>query len=180
MKKYLTEQALLEGCLEQRPEAQRELYQRFARVMFGLCMRYTHDKMEAEDTLQIGFMKVFENLNKFNGGSLEGWMRRIFVRTAIDRYRWRQRDIFNLALEPEENHAISLDDVVGQMALDELVTLINSLPDGCRLVFNLYAVEGYAHAEIATMLNIHEGTSRSQYARAKALLKDKVFAKTNG
>jgi len=180
VKKYLTDHALVKDCIVQKPEAQRELYYKFARQMLGICLRYTNDKMEAEDTLQIGFMKVFDNLKKYEGGSLEGWMKRIFIRTSIDHFRKRQKDIINNAIEPEDNHAIALDDVVGKLHHAELVKLINGLPEGCRMIFNLFAVEGYSHVEIGEMLGINEGTSKSQYSRAKALLKEKIFVKSNG
>lgn len=148
--------------------------------MLGICMRYTPNKMEAEDTLQIGFMKVFDHLNKFEGGSLEGWMKRIFVRTAIDGFRQKQREPTAKAQEPEEHHAIELEDVLGQLSVEEILFAIGQLPEGCRMVFNLFAVEGYSHVEIANMLGISDGTSRSQFSRAKLLLKEKIFTKHHG
>jgi RNA polymerase sigma factor (sigma-70 family) len=180
VKTYATDNDLVKACLNERAEAQRALYQKFARQMLGICMRYTQDKMEAEDTLQIGFMKVFDNLKKFEGGSLEGWMKRIFVRTAIDRFRQRQRDPIAKALEPEDYHAIALEDVVGQLSVEEILFAIGQLPEGCRMVFNLFAVEGYSHGEIADLLGISDGTSRSQFSRAKLLLKEKIFARYHG
>ncbi len=159
---------------------QRALYQQFARTMLGICLRYLKDTMEAEDVLQIGFMKVFEKLDTFKGGSLEGWMKKIFVRESIDQFRRNKRNVFQYSEEPDAQSAIDLDDVFGNMAAEEIVNQIKSLPEGCRLVFNLFAVEGYSHKEIAELLSISEGTSKSQYARAKELLKDKIFAKENG
>lgn len=159
---------------------QRALYQQFARTMLGICLRYLKDTMEAEDVLQMGFMKIFDKLETFQGGSLEGWMKRIFVHESIDQIRRNKRYVFQYSEEPYEQSAIDLDDVIGTMAAEDIVNQIKSLPEGCRLVFNLFAVEGYGHKEIANLLNISEGTSKSQYARAKELLKTRIYAKENG
>jgi RNA polymerase sigma-70 factor (ECF subfamily) len=175
-----SEQELLQGCLKQKPEMQRALYQKFARTMLGICIRYTKDKMEAEDILQQGFMKVFTYLESFKGGSLEGWMKRIFVRESIDQYRKNQKNVFSFTQEPEDHHSIELDDVVGQLSAEEIVNLIAELPEGCRMVFNLYAVEGYNHREIGELIGISDNTSKSQYARAKEILKEKIYARENG
>ena len=175
-----SESELVQGCLKQKPEMQRALYQKYARTMFGICIRYSKDKMAAEDVLQLGFMKVFDNLNGFKGGSLEGWMKRIFVRESIDQFRKKQKSVFNFSVEPEDYHAIELDDIIGQLSTDEILEMISELPEGCRLVFNLYAVEGYNHREISEILGISDGTSKSQYSRAKELLKVKIFERENG
>jgi len=136
--------------------------------------------MEAEDILQQGFMKVFDHLESFKGGSLEGWMKRIFVRESIDQYRKNQRNVMSFSQEPEDHHAIELDDIIGQLSTEEIVNLINELPEGCKMVFNLYAVEGYNHREIGELIGISDGTSKSQYARAKEILKEKIYARENG
>ena len=175
-----SESELVQGCLKQKPEMQRALYQKYARTMFGICIRYSKDKMAAEDVLQLGFMKVFDNLAGFKGGSLEGWMKRIFVRESIDQFRKKQKSVFNFSVEPEDYHAIELDDIIGQLSTDEILEMISELPEGCRLVFNLYAVEGYNHREISEILGISDGTSKSQYSRAKELLKVKIFERENG
>jgi RNA polymerase sigma-70 factor (ECF subfamily) len=179
MKKF-SEQELLNGCLAQKPEMQRALYQQYGRTMMGICYRYMRDTMEAEDILQTGFLKVFEKLESFRGGSLEGWMKRLFVRECIDQIRRNKRSIFLYSEDPGNGMAIELDDVTSSMAADEIVQLIQSLPDGCRVVFNLFAVEGYSHREIAELLGISEGTSKSQYFRSKELLKERIFARENG
>lgn len=172
-----SEQELIKGCLKGRPEMQTALYKKFSRVMFGICMRYTKDRMEAEDVLQQGFLKVFLNLDHFKGGSLEGWMKRIFVRESIDLYRKNNRSVFGHSQEPEEHHAVELEDIVGQMAANEILDMIGTLPEGCRVIFNLYAVEGYTHVEIGEMLGISSGTSKAQYFRAKELLREKIYAR---
>ena len=173
-----TEQEMLMGCLKGRPEMQTALYKKFARTMFGICLRYTRDTMEAEDVLQLGFMKVFTNLHTYQGGSLEGWMKRIFVRESIDHYRKTNRSVFGHSLEAEEDHAVDLHDIVGQMAAEEIVAMIGTLPEGCSMVFNLFAVEGYNHQEIGEMLGISNGTSKAQYFRAKELLREKIYARS--
>jgi RNA polymerase sigma factor (sigma-70 family) len=172
-----TDQELVMGCLKGKPEHQTALYQRFARVMLGICIRYSRDRMEAEDILQQGFMKVFNNLKNYNGGSLEGWMKRIFVREAIDQYRKTNRSVFGYSQEPEDHHAVDLHDIVGQMAADEIIEMIGTLPEGCRMVFNLFAIEGYTHQEIGEILGISNGTSKAQYFRAKELLRERIYAR---
>ena len=142
--------------------------------MFGICMRYAANSEDAKDILQDAFVKVFVNLGKFKGtGSLEGWMRRIFVNTAIRHYR-KKNQLYAISEKQEENisnHEVSALDA---LEADDIIRLISELPNGYRTVFNLFAVEGYSHREIATMMNISEGTSKSQYARAKAWLQEKI------
>lgn len=176
MRNQLTEQELLEGCLKGKPEMQRALYDRFSRTMLGICARYTRDRMEAEDVLQLGFLKVFTHLQTYQGGSLEGWMKKIFVHESINQFRKTQRSVFANSHEPNENDHLDLDDVIGQMAMEEILEMIARLPEGCRLIFNLYAIEGYKHKEIGDLLGVAESTSKTQYARAKELLKEKIFA----
>jgi RNA polymerase sigma factor (sigma-70 family) len=165
---------LIQACRKQKPQAQRELYNRFAPVMLPVCYRYARNREEAEDILQEGFIKVFQKIHKFNDkGSLEGWIRRIMVNTAIDLLRKEKHYQHQL----EINEAVAGE--VSETALDQLeaefiMELIQSLPTGYRMIFNLYAIEGFAHAEIAAQLGISESTSRSQYTRARALLKQKV------
>lgn len=175
-----TEQELVSGCLKGKPAMQRALYQKFARTMLGICIRYTRDRMEAEDMLQQGFMKVFDHIKDYKGGSLEGWMKRIFVRESIDHYRRQQRSPIGNHTELMEHQSVGLEEITGLLAMEEIVNLIGSLPTGCKMVFNLYAVEGYTHKEIGDILEISENTSKSQYARAKDLLKEKIYARENG
>lgn len=155
---------------------QRALYDRFSGTMLGICARYTRDRMEAEDVLQLGFLKVFTYLKTFQGGSLEGWIKRIFVNESINQFRKKQRSVFGHSHEPNENDHIDLEDVIGQLAMEEILEIISRLPDGCRMVFNLYAIEGYKHKEIGDLLGVTESTSKNQYARAKGLLKEKILA----
>ena len=140
----------------------------------GVCLRYAKNQAEAEDILQDGFVKVFGNMHKFQPyGSFEGWVRRIFVNTAIEYYRQRRRFMIN-DIELENQDFEFGDDVVDKMAAEEIIALIKDMPDGYRMVFNMYAIEGYSHKEIADELGISVGTSKSQYSRARSYLQKQM------
>lgn len=142
--------------------------------MMGVCLRYAKNQAEAEDILQDGFVKVFSNLHKFQPyGSFEGWVRRIFVNTAIEYYRQRRRFMIN-DIELENQDFEFSDDVLDKMAAEEIIALIKDMPDGYRMVFNMYAIEGYSHKEIADELGISVGTSKSQYSRARSYLQKQM------
>ena len=165
----MTEREIIDGCRKGDAAAQRELYERYAAAMMGVCCRYVRDRAAAEDLLHDGFLSIYANIGKFRSeGSFEGWCRRIFVNTALGSLR-RSCMVY----EPEENFA-RLDsgetDAVERMSGEELLEVIHRLPDGYRTILNLYAVEGYSHREISEMLGISEVTSRSQYSRARARL----------
>lgn len=153
---------------------QHELYQRYAPKMFGVCLRYTGKTEEAEDVLQEGFIKVFRKIASFRGeGSFEGWVRRIFVNTAIEHFR--RKNYLQPITEKEEgtiegNYLSVLD----SLAEKDIIRLVQLLSPGYRTVFNMYVVEGYTHKQIAEMLGISEGTSKSQLSRAKIILQDMV------
>lgn len=148
--------------------------------MYGICLRYTKSTEDAEDVLQEGFIKIFHALNSFKGDSnIKTWMGRIMVNTAINHYRKNKKLITNNIDEKEtEVLRFSENNALSQMSADELLEVINDLPDGYRVIFNLYAIEGYKHREIAEMLEITEGTSKSQFAKARnkvqELLKEKL------
>lgn len=173
----MNEQQLIESCRRGERIGQKELYDRFARKMMGVCYRYVNDKETALDLLQDGFVKVFLSLDSYSGtGSFEGWVRRIFVNTALEYLRKADvlrdsTDLDNTAelVQPEAS-------VLSAMAADELMQLVKELPPGFRTVFNLFAIEGYSHKEIGEMLNITESTSRSQYTRARQMLQKKINA----
>ncbi|MDX1907545.1 MAG: RNA polymerase sigma factor [Bacteroidia bacterium] len=166
--------ALIQACAAQKPQAQRELYQLFAPRLFAVCCRYAASEAEAEDILQESFIKIFQKISSYEeSGSLEGWLRRIVVNTAIDHLR-RQKQQKNRASEREAVEIPAADDVIADLEAEQLILLIQQLPDGYRMVFNLYAVEGYSHAEIGKQLGITESTSRSQYTRARALLRENL------
>jgi len=172
-----TDQELWEGCLKQDRKVQHALFVQFLPVMFGVCRRYTKSKMDAEDLVQDGFMVVFREIKNYKGGSLEGWMRKIFINLSINQFRKESRRQSWLVVDTEE--AIQIQDPVQEVGRDFLETerileCINQLPEGTRLAFNLYAVEGYSHAEIAQILNIQESTSRVQVSRARRILMEMV------
>lgn len=172
----LNEKELLEGCAKGDRAAQKALYERYCRKMMVICQRYAKTTAEAEDILQEGFVKVFGAIKSFRGESALGtWITRIMINTALNSQRQKlymlpMVDLTEVSL-PEREEVI-----LAQFHLEELVAIIQSLPDGCRVVFNLFAIEGYGHKEIATMMNISEGTSKSQYNRAKSLLRTKLEA----
>lgn len=174
-----TEKDLIEDCIKENRAAQKALYERYCRKMMVVCQRYAKSMQEAEDILQDGFIKVFANIKSFRGDSrLDTWMTRIMINTALNAQRQKlylipMVDVEAIDLREEEQVSLS------GIHLEELITMIQSLPDGCRLVFNLFAIEGYSHKEIGTMLSISEGTSKSQYNRAKSLLKAKLSQQDN-
>lgn len=172
--KQQREQALVARCQKGESAAQLELYKTFSSKMFGVCMRYAKDYHAAEDLLQEGFVKVFRNIDKFRGeGSFEGWVRRIFINTSIEHYRKQVRMYPIQANEPSEYDHFE-DNAMDQLLEEDLLKLVQDLSPGYRTVFNLYVIEGYSHKEIADMLNISEGTSKSQLARARYILQKKV------
>ena len=162
---------LLKECLKRRPEAQRRLYDHFAPSMLGICFRYTKSLSDAEEVLQEGFIKVFTRLNQFKGdGELGGWIRKIMVNTALNFLKTNQKYRYDLSFDEMPLHLVSTENPEVILQAKELAELIRQLPTGFQTIFNLHAVEGYKHLEIASMLGISEGTSRSQYARARVLL----------
>ncbi len=162
---------LVKDCLKGKAAAQRELYDFFANPMLGVCYRYTKSMTDAEDVLQEGFIKVFKNLNQYKGeGELGAWIRRIMVNTAINYLKSQSRYQYDLSFADSGLHPVSDDDPQLKLNAKELADLIRQLPSGYQTIFNLHAVEGYSHVEIGKILGINEGTSRSQYARARALL----------
>ena len=167
----MDERHLVNACLKGDSKAQKQLYERFAPKMFGVCLRYAKDDDTAQDYLQEGFIRVFNNLDKFRfEGSFEGWIRRIVVNTALEKLR--KVDVIKNSVEVEKA-LFTTDDVeqvMDQINAGELLQLIQTLPTGFRTVFNLYAIEGYTHQEIGKMLHISEGTSKSQYSRARQWL----------
>ena len=167
----LSEEQIIEGCKGGDAAAQRELYERYAATMMGICCRYVRERSVAEDLLHDGFITVFTKVREFRGeGSFEGWCKRIFVNTALGFLR-RNNPVY----ETEQIETVGgIDsgetDALERMSADDVMQAIGSLPDGYRTILNLYAVEGYSHKEIGEMLGISENTSRSQYFRARGRL----------
>ena len=168
------EHDLIEGCIRGDRKMQRELYERFAPKMYGVCLRYASNAEEAEDILQEGFIKVFRKITSYRGeGSFEGWIRRIFVNTAIEYYR--KKTYLQPITEHEENTVEGKYlSVLDNLAEKDIIKLVQQLSPGYRTVFNMYVVEGYTHKQIADLLGISEGTSKSQLSRAKQILQDMV------
>ncbi|MGZ4076154.1 MAG: RNA polymerase sigma factor [Bacteroidia bacterium] len=166
-----SEQELINGCVSNKREFQKLLYQKFAGKMLSLCFRYFKNREEAEDVLQDGFIKIFKNIDKYQGtGSFEGWIKRIMVNTALEELRKKKKefitqDIDELYIQPE-----SVDKTDDSVNTKDLIRYIQALPEGYKLVFNLFVIEGYSHGEIGQMLNINEGTSKSQLSKARAYL----------
>lgn len=153
---------------------QEELYRRFSPRMYAVCLRYAGNAEEAEDILQEGFIKVFKKLDSFrNEGSFEGWVRRIFVNTAIEHFR-RKRYLMPVTEKEENTIEGKYTSVLDSLGAKDIMALVQELSPGYRTVFNMYVVEGYTHKEIADMLGISEGTSKSQLSRAKVILQDMV------
>jgi RNA polymerase sigma factor (sigma-70 family) len=167
-------QEILEGCRKGKPRYQEALYNLFGRKMMGICMRYADTRFEAEDIFHEAFVKVFQKIEQYNGGSFEGWMKRIFVNTAINNFHKNKKHYHHQEFETYNEPALD-DDTISHMSNEELLQLINKLPDGYRMVFNLYVIEGYSHQEIASLLQISEGTSKSQLSKAKQVLKKKLL-----
>lgn len=164
------------GCIKGRQSAQKKLYDKYSRLLLGVCNRYTRDIEEAEDVLQEGFVKIFMNMKEFKGeGSLLAWMRRIMINTAITHYHrmrkhWYHDDLQEISETRLEDHSWDESD----FSSEELFGVIHQMPDGYRVVFSLYAVEGYKHREIADILGIDENTSKSQYSRARRWLQQRL------
>jgi RNA polymerase sigma factor (sigma-70 family) len=170
----LTERELIEGCLREDSRCQEEVFRRYAGKMMAVCRRYARHEMEAEDLLQDAFIKVFDNLKKFEfKGSFEGWIRRIVINTALKNFQRASFQKEQLGLESFDEQSID-PEAVANLQEEELLTMISQLPDGYRVVFNLYVIEGFSHKEIADMLVIGESTSRSQLVKARKMLKDQI------
>ncbi len=164
------EDELIKGCLRRDGSAQKQLYETYSSKMYGLCYRYVKDPMEAEDILVISFMKVFDKIEQFKSeGSFEGWIRRIVINEALTCLR-RQRSMYLEAELERVDHDPNYKSLSDHLEAEDLMHLINEMPTGYRIVFNMYAIDGYSHKEIAESLGISENTSKSQLSRARTYL----------
>lgn len=171
----MKESALVKKCIDGDQKAQRALFEMYAPKMLGVCLRYAKNQEQAEDVLQDGFIKVFNNLSKYSGsGSLEGWVRRIMVNTSLDQIRKEVKFQDNLDFDEVDFKIETNSYIMEGLMAEDLLQLINNMPDGYKTVFNLFAIEGYSHKEIAKELSITENTSKSQYSRARAFLQQKL------
>lgn len=175
MSRIWTDKELIEACLIGNPIAQKVLYDTYSSVLFGICIRYSKKEEEAQDILQDSFIKIFTKLDTYQyTGSFEGWLKRIVTNTSIEYYRKKinTEQVDEIGFNPYL--AVDSDKV---LEVEELLKMIQELPEGYRIVFNMYAIDGYTHGEIATKLNISEGTSKSQLSRARAYLQRKLKEK---
>lgn len=168
----MTEEQLVKKCLEKDALAQKQLFEYYSKRMMGVCLRYAKDAEEAQDVLQMGFIKVFEKLDMYNAkGSLEGWIRKIIVNTALDIIRKNKKFMNDVEMDKVDfqlHH--NSENAVDSLSAQDLLKVIHNMPPGFRTVFNMFAIEGYSHKEIAEELNISVNTSKSQYSRARAYL----------
>ena len=174
---HKNEQQLISEAIANNRQAQQQLYSKYASKMLSVCRQYIKDVHHAEDVMITGFMKMFTNLKKFeNKGSFEGWIRRIMIHECIDYLRvkknsFNHKDIDDVIYSEEEDNY----EMEGDFSIDDIQLLIDNLPEGYKMVFNLYIIEGYKHNEIAELLNISEGTSKSQLSHAKRLLQTQII-----
>jgi len=170
-----SEEELIHRCLKNDVKAQEEFYRRFAPKMYGVCLRFAKNQMEADDFLQEGFIKVFTNLKSFrNEGSLEGWIRRTIVNTAINLIKKNSKYLNDTDVEKADLLPQDEAGALNHLCVEELLELIARLPVGYRMVFNLNVIEGYTHKEIGELLDISENTSKSQLSRARQTLQKKI------
>jgi len=172
-----SEQELIKACIRQERSAQRQLYERFASKLFATALRYMKNRSDAEDVLQDSFIKIYQKINSFRSDCpIEAWLRKIVVNTALKHLQsqpnYMQHTDSQLICDEVELDEFTLSN----FEFKQLMEIVQSLPDGCRTIFNLHAIEGYQHNEIAAMLSVAEGTSKSQYSRARNLLQAKLKA----
>ncbi|MFP3860496.1 MAG: RNA polymerase sigma factor [Bacteroidales bacterium] len=166
---------LWEGCKKNKRKYQELLYRKYAKKMYALCLSYAKDRAMAQDILQDGFIKVFKHIKTYQAkGSFEGWIRKIITNTALDYVRQKSKKFEFIDINKEVEEEKVDKDVLEKINTDGILSKVAKLPNGARAVFNLYAIEGYTHKEIAKKLNITEGTSKSQYKRARAMLKELI------
>ena len=171
----MDEQELILGCIAARPKAQKALFDIYAPKLYVVCLRYMKDQMRAQDTLQDTFVKVFAHIRNYKAeGAFEGWLKKIAVNTCLDQLRKDKKLLTDVSLD-DVSHKLSNESYSAEKLMaDDLLKLVQALPDGYRTVFNLFAIEGYSHQEIAAQLGISESTSKTQYLRARAYLKERI------
>ncbi|GEO06782.1 DNA-directed RNA polymerase sigma-70 factor [Adhaeribacter aerolatus] len=169
----MSEPEIIKGLLKGEGKAQKFVYEKYAAIMLGICIRYLKNQMDAEEIMLNGFVRIFGNIGQFeNKGSFEGWMKRIVINEALGFLR--KKEPLHLAIEKEHIQVAADANAEMDLAVEDLLNLLHDLPAGYRTVFNLYAIEGYSHKEIAEMLDITEGTSKSQLSKARALLQKRL------
>jgi RNA polymerase sigma factor (sigma-70 family) len=178
------EENILKGCREGKRIAQKQLYDKYVSLMLSICLRYSKSRDEAEDLLQEGFLKIFQNINTYRKqGSLEGWIKRIMINHALNQYKKNRKIPFAEDVDSiNENEILSVHEEIEKnepVPAETLLAMIQSLPEGYRMVFNLYVFEGYSHREIAEAINFSENTSKTQLMKARRQLQEKIFEYTN-
>lgn len=172
----MTERELIRDCLNGNRLSQKKLYEMHSPLMFSVCLRYAGNHNDACDMLQEGFIKVFDNLHKYNfQGSFQGWIRRVVVNTCIDFHRYKKHDLSFETMENSHSDSTSVDnDVISKLSAEDLIKAMQKLPTTQRIIISLYAIDGYEHAEIASILRITESASRSILAKARKALSEKI------
>jgi RNA polymerase sigma factor (sigma-70 family) len=173
----LTENQLIKACIKEDAASQKEVFDRFSGRMLTVCLRYARSSADAEDILQDAFIKVFDKMHQFKfEGSFEGWIRRIVVNTALKKYSLRryEKEVVGYEIKDKDESSVEAS-AYTDLTAKELMDLINALPSGYKLIFNLYVIEGYQHDEIAEMLGIQPGTSRSQLVKARNMLQKQIL-----
>ena len=170
------EKRIIEGCIKNDKRWQKVLYDNYASVLLGVAIRYAYSRDDAEDILQDAFCKIYSNIAQFKGtGSFEGWLKRIVVNTALTHYKRNEKHYHNIDVADFADVIPSSNQIAEtEFQMSELLKIINGLPKGYRMVFNMYAIEGYKHKEIAEILGIDENTSKSQFSRARRIVKEKL------
>jgi RNA polymerase sigma factor (sigma-70 family) len=171
----MDEQELIQGCIAARPKAQKALFDIYAPKLYVVCLRYLKDQMRAQDVLQDTFVKIFAHIDNYKSeGAFEGWLKRIAVNTCLDQLRKDKKLLTDVSLDDVSHKLAHQDYSAEKLMADDLLKLVQALPDGYRTVFNLFAIEGFSHQEIAQQLSISESTSKTQYLRARAYLKERI------
>ncbi|HUZ57691.1 MAG TPA: sigma-70 family RNA polymerase sigma factor [Hanamia sp.] len=174
----MTEEVMLQGCLDNLSSAQGVLYNLYSPRMLGVCYRYARSREDAEDMLQDGFIKVYSQIHQFKGdGSLEGWIRKIVIHTCINALKKNKKFSDSVDLAFASTIQVNDNNISSMLQAKQVVECIRLLPIGYRTVLNLYAIEGFSHREISSILEIEESTSRSQYTRAKSMLEEILIKK---
>jgi len=177
---HLSEADIINGCRQKKHRAEKALFDRYHPVLMGICVRYAKSNAEAEDILLMGFTRIYKKINDYSGkGSFEGWMKRIMINVAIDNYRKNRKHYFIEDISDLTTDDTGVDYIPDNFSLGDIIRTIQELPDGYRIVFNLYAIEGYSHKEIAEKLNISESTSKTQLMKARNQLKKKLLLLDN-
>ncbi len=165
---------IIKGCKKQKPQYQQKLYEQYSAKLFGVCRYYSDNYEDAQDTLQEGFVLIFSRIKQYTGkGSFEGWMRRVIVNVALEKHR-RKKPLYNVSDVYQFEAVLNYNDIIENISAKDLLELIKELSPQYKIVFNLFAIEGYSHKEIAKELGISEGTSKSNLARARGILQEKV------